>query len=572
MTRPTGRVPPRILAQASRRLLSHEQGTITKSREHKTTVALAYPNSYYVGMSNLGFQCVYRLINDIPQALCERAFLPEPEEQRELRRTRHPLFSLESSRPLRDFDMVAFSLSFENDYPAILDVLELASIPLARDRRNGTYPLIIAGGVCAFLNPEPLADFIDLFVIGEAEEVLPRLITAYHDHREQGTAREDMLAELARIEGIYVPSLYEVRYHPSGTIESFAPRGNATPRVRRAVAASLDRYPAQSAVITPLTEFSNMFLLEVSRGCPYACNFCCLGSVYRPVRKRSLASLTAAATRAITANARIGLIGATLSDHPDLTSLCAFILEQGGSFSVTSLRIDLVNEDFIQLLKQSGHQTITLAPETGSERMRRVIHKNLSDQQIFKTLQILAAYRFRHIKLYFLIGLPGETASDIDGISDLTRRIQHHLIKANPRSRHPESITLSINPFIPKPGTPFQWHPFEEVASLQAKLKRIKNSLKKEKKVTVTWDLPKWSYLQCLLSRGDRRVGKILLAAHELGGNFLKAYRQVDVNPDFYVYRERPLDEVLPWDFIEHGVSKEALAEAYKRALSQAML
>jgi radical SAM superfamily enzyme YgiQ (UPF0313 family) len=520
-------------------------------------------------MSNLGFQCIYRLINSIPEALCERAFLPEPEEQQELRRARHPLFCLESFHPLRDFDMVAFSLSFENDYPAVLTMLELAAIPLARDRRDDRYPLIIAGGVCAFLNPEPLADFIDLFIIGEGEEVLPRLIAAYRDHQDRATARGDMLAALARIEGIYVPALYEVSYHPSGTIASFVPRESAPPRITRAVASSLDRHPAHSAIITPFTEFSSMFLMEVSRGCPHGCNFCCLGSAYRPVRKRSLASLTATAALGMKAQCKIGLIGATLSDHPDLTSLCAFILEGGGSFSVTSLRIDLVNEDFIRLLKQSGHQTITLAPETGSEHLRKIIDKNLSDEQIFKTLEIIAAYRFRHIKLYFLIGLPGETASDIDCICDLTRRIQHHLIKANPRARHPESITLSINAFIPKPGTPFQWHPFEEIASLQAKLKAIKNSLKKEKKVTVTWDLPKWSYLQCLLSRGDRRVGKILMAAHELGGSFLKAYRQVDVNPDFYVYRQRSLAEVLPWDFIDHGVRKEALAEAYKRSLSR---
>ncbi len=570
MTRPTGRVPPRILAKAFSRLLAHEQGTIRKSREQRTAVALVYPNSYYVGMSNLGFQCIYRLLNSLPEGVCERAFLPERDEQHELRRSRHPLFSLESFRPLRDFDIVAFSLSFENDYPSVLTVLELAAIPFLRSRRNDTYPLIIAGGVCTFLNPEPLAEFIDLFVIGEGEEVLPRLITEFHHHRDRGTAREIVLAELAQIEGIYVPELYEVRYHSAGTIASFLPRGDAPPRIRRAAPASLDRHPAHSAIITPFTEFSSMFLMEVSRGCPYGCYFCCLGSAYRPVRKRSLESLTATAALGMEAGCKIGLIGPTLSDHPQLTSLCEFILEGGGTFSVTSLRIDLVNEEFIRLLKRSGHQTITLAPETGSEHLRRIIHKSLSDEQIFKTLEIIAAYRFRHIKLYFLIGLPGETPFDIDCISELTKKIQHHLLKANPRSRYPESIALSINAFIPKPGTPFQWHPFEEIASLQAKLKRIKNSLKKEKKVTVTWDLPKWSYLQCLLSRGDRRVGKILMAAHELGGSFLKAYRQVDVNPDFYVHRQRSLDEVLPWDFIDHGVSKEALAEAYNR--SRAMM
>lgn len=564
------RLPPRILAQSASRLLSAEHGTIRKSWEQTTAVALIYPNSYYVGMSNLGFQCTYALLNNLPGTLCERAFLPEDDEQQELLRARHPLFSLESYHPLRDFDIAAFSLSFENDYPAVLTILSLATIPLLSSRRDDTHPLIIAGGVCTFLNPEPLAEFIDLFIIGEAEEVLPRFIASYQELRQEGTARERLLEHCAQMPGLYVPSLYEVRYHPSGTVQSFIPRAAAPPRVTRAVTSSLDRYPTHSAIITPHTEFGNMFLMEVSRGCMYRCRFCCLTACYQPLRRRSLESLTAAAAIGLRHNCRIGLIGATLADHPQLTSLCASILDQGGTFSVTSMRMDLVNEAFIELLSRSGHQTITLAPETGSERLRKVIHKGLTDEQIVRTIELMSAYRFRHLKLYFLIGLPTETASDIAAISELTKRIQHQFLKSRPRSRYPESITLSINAFIPKPGTPFQWHPFEEIASLQAKLKQIKNSLKKEKKVVVTWDLPKWSYLQCLLSRGDRRVSRILTAAHALGGNFAQAYRQVDVNPDFYVYRERALDEVFPWDFIDHGVSKESLAAAYTASRAKA--
>jgi radical SAM superfamily enzyme YgiQ (UPF0313 family) len=311
-----------------------------------------------------------------------------------------------------------------------------------------------------------------------------------------------------------------------------------------------------------------MFLMEVSRGCSHRCNFCAIGCVYQPYRKRSLEKLKETAIIGLKQHLKIGLIGATLSDHPQITSLCSFIIKEGGKFSATSMRIDLFDEESIRQFKKSGAQTITLAPETGSERLRRVINKHLSDKQIFDTLEMIAYHRFRYLKLYFLIGLPTEEAEDIEQLIELTKKIKHHLVKSQPRSRYPETITLSINPFIPKPSTPFQWHPFEHITSLKNKLRKIQKSLNKERKIVVTWDLPKWGYLQCLLSRGDRRVGKILMAAHHLEGNFLKAYRQVDINPDFYTYRQRELDEILPWDFIDHGVNKKSLIPIYKKALA----
>jgi len=520
-------------------------------------------------MSNLGFQGVYQLLNNLPDTLCERAFLPEPEEQWELTRSRRVLFSLESYHPLPAFHLIAFSLSFENDYANILTILKLAKIPLLSTERGDEYPLIIAGGICIFLNPEPLANFIDLFIIGEAEEILPELISTYQDYRDKPISKEALLTHLAQIEGVYVPRFYQVHYGTSGKIEYFKSRGEVPSKIKRRITKHLEHFPTYSSIVTPHTEFSKMFLMEVSRGCSHRCRFCAIGCVYQPYRKRRLEELKATATLGLEQNLKIGLIGATLSDHPQITSLCNFIIQEGGKFSATSMRIDLVDEGLIKLLKKSGHQTITLAPETGSERLRRVINKHLSDEQIFNTLEMIAEYRFRYLKLYFLIGLPTEKTEDIEQLIELIKKIKHHLTKSLPHSRYPKTITLSINPFIPKPSTPFQWHPLEHVTTLKNKLKKIQKSLKKEKKVVVTWDLPKWSYLQCLLSRGDRRVGKILMTAHHLGGSWLQAYKQVDINPDFYTYRQRELDEIFPWDFIDHGVNKQFLASEYQKALME---
>jgi radical SAM family uncharacterized protein len=561
------RLPSRILVQNNRRLLSQEKGTIKKSWEGKSSVVLVYPNRYFLGMSNLGFQSTYQLFNNLPNTVCERAFLPEQDEQHELIRSRTSLCSLESFRPLRDFDIIAFSLSFENDYPAILSILQFAGIPFTSAERANRYPLIIAGGICTFFNPEPLAEFIDLFVIGEAEEVLPHLMENYQNYHTASVSRQDLLTRLSSEEGIYVPQLYEVTYNPLGTIKSFSPKDKAPPTIKRKYTKQLDRFPACSVITTPETEFANMFLMEVTRGCVHRCNFCSIGCVYTPYRFRSLEKLKETATKGLKQKHKIGLIGATLADYPHIHALCKFIIEKGGKFSATSMRVDLLDEELIKLMKHSGNQTITLAPETGSERLRTVIGKNLSNKQIITTVNMIAQYQFRFLKLYFLIGLPTEEPEDIDQLIELTKRIQHHTIKSHPRSRALETITLSINPFIPKPGTPFQWHPFENINSLKAKLKKIRNSFKKDKTISVTWDLPKWSYLQCLLSRGDRRVGKILAAAHDQEGNFQKAFKQVDINPDFYIYRQRELDEMLPWDFIDHGFSRDVLSKTYQKTL-----
>ncbi|MDX1778656.1 MAG: radical SAM protein, partial [Thermodesulfobacteriota bacterium] len=386
------RLPPRIFAQNNRRLLSLEKGTIKKSWEGKSSVVLAYPNRYFLGMSNLGFQSTYQLFNNLPNTVCERAFLPEQDEQHEFIRSQTPLCSFESLRPLGEFDIIAFSLSFENDYPAILSILKLAAIPFTSAERGNRYPLIIAGGICTFFNPEPLAEFIDLFVIGEAEEVLPKLIENYQNYHSTSGSREDLLTRLASEGGIYLPQLYEVTYNPSGTIKSFSPKGKAPPTIQRKYTRQLDRFPVCSVITTPETEFADMFLMEVTRGCTHRCNFCAIGCVYTPYRVRSLEKLKETATKGLGQKYKIGLIGATLADYPHINDLCKFIIEEGGKFSSTSMRVDLLDEELIKLMKHSGHQTITLAPETGSERLRRVLGKNLSNRQIYATVKTVAQH------------------------------------------------------------------------------------------------------------------------------------------------------------------------------------
>lgn len=518
------------------RLLSQEEGTIYKSGEGRIRIALVYPNTYYIGMSNLGFQVVYHLLNQIPGCSCERAFLPDHTSLDEFKRSATPLFSLESQTPLNQFNILAFSLSFENDYPNVLSILDLAKIPILKEDRDERYPLIMGGGIAAMLNPEPLSDFFDLFIIGEAEEVLPEFFDRYQ--KLAMVSRETQLIEISQIEGVYVPSLYHIHYSENGYIEERIAEGNAPVRVKRRWIRDLDQFPTHSHIFTPHTEFGDTFILEVNRGCMWGCRFCAAGFVYQPYRKRERKKLTEAIKPAFITQRKIGLLGTAVSDYLELGELCRLIVEQGGKISLSSLRMNSFHPDIIMSLKKSGHRTVSLAPETGSERLRRVINKGLPDEKIFNAVKVLVEYRIPILKLYFMVGLPTEQEEDIEAIIDLTKKIKHQVLKEGKGGKYLERITLSINPFVPKPHTPFQWAPLDGVNNLREKLKKIKAGLKKEEKVVVTYDLPKWAYIQTLLSRGDRRVGKILLILHEGGGDWSRALKQVAVNPDFYVYRE----------------------------------
>lgn len=547
----------------------NESGSISKPQEGKLRIALAFPNTYYVGMSNLGLQIIYRQLNRSADVACERAFLPDGKIVKHQEYGRKPLASLETHQPLNSFHVIAFSVSFETDYLNILAMLKLARLAPLRKERSAAAPLIIGGGVALFLNPEPLADIFDLFMIGEGEEVIEEFLDVLRQERD-GTrwVKPDPKA-FAHIAGVYVPAGYRVTYRPDGTIKSFSAAPGFPDTITRRWVADLNRFSGRSCLSTPDTEFADMALVEVSRGCPRRCRFCAAGHVYRPYRIRTWETLEREIISNPPPHNRIGLLGAAVGDHPDLTRMVHLIAAHGGTASVSSLRVDALSEELVERLRESRHLSFTVAPETGSERLRQVIAKDLTNAEIFAAVALLARHKITRLKLYFLIGLPAERDEDIEAIIDLTRRIKHAYYKEVRGEKWLKQITVSVSLFIPKPGTPFQWHPFADIGELKRKLKIVSAGLKKEQKVLVTHEIPKWAYVQALMSRGDRRTSAFLMKALETGGNWLRAMRDVTLNPDFYVYRQRSREELFPWDFIDHGVAKDILWHEYQSALQE---
>ena len=560
------------LVQKAKDILEKERGTIQKKWGGKITVCLLYPNSYHVGMSNLGFQTLYRILNAQDDVVCERAFLPDPEALQLYRDTQTPLFSLESQKPLSGFDILAFSISFENDFLNVLTLLELAHLPLESRLREGRYPWVIGGGVAVFLNPEPITEFFDLFILGEAEEVLGEFLEAWrHTFLDRGgREKDDVLVNLSRVEGVYIPKFYRVIYGEDGKITAMDPEPGFPKKVKRRWVPKLDQFPTRSALFTPDTEFRDMALVEMNRGCPRGCRFCAACFVYHPFRNRSLSLLESISKEALLEEHRIGLTGTAISDHPQLLPLCQSILSQQGGISLSSLRADAVTPPLVQCLKGGKERTVAIAPEAGSERLRRMVKKGYREEEILKSVDTLVENGVSKIKCYFLVGLPTETDEDVKEILYLAKRIRHRILSGQKDGRKKWRLVLSVNPFIPKPATPFQWAPLEEVGGLKKKLKMIQKGIQREKGMEMIHDLPKWAYIQALLSRGDRRVGKILMASHRHQGNWRQAFQETDINPDFYVYRKRDLDEVFPWDFIDHDIPKERLREEYVKAMKEA--
>ncbi len=558
------------LIQKARQTLEKEKGTVRKSWGSKFSICLIYPNSYHVGMSNLGFQTLYHLLNLEEDIVCERAFLPAPEDLQEHHQTRTPLFSLESQRPLSEFDILAFSISFENDFLNILSILDLARVPIESRHRGRGNPLVMAGGVSVFLNPEPLSQFFDLFILGEAEEVIGEFLEAYRLHFSGRQKKDDLLKKLVEIEGVYIPKFYQVTYQEDGRIEAMDPQPGFPPKVKRRWVREIDRFSTRSTLFTPDTELRRMALVEVNRGCPRGCRFCAACFVYHPFRSRSLPVLESLSKEGLSEEHRIGLTGTAVSDYPHLVPLCENILLKRGGISLASLRVDAISDPLAQCLRESEIQSVSIAPEAGTERLRKVLRKGYTEEEILKSVDILVEHGLLQIKCYFLIGLPSETDEDVKAILDLARQIRHRILSKRKGEKGRWNIVLSVNPFIPKPATPFQWLPLEEVGELKRKLKMIQRGLKGERGIEMIHDLPKWAYIQTLFSKGDRKVGKILMAAHQSQGDWSRALRETNFNPDFYVYRWRDLDEIFPWDFIDHGISKEVLRKEYIKAMDEA--
>jgi radical SAM superfamily enzyme YgiQ (UPF0313 family) len=425
-------------------------------------------------------------------------------------------------------------------------------------------PLVMAGGAALFLNPEPVADFMDLVAVGEAEALLPSLLELLTAEGSGG--REELLRNASQLAGIYVPLFFGAEYEGPKTVTVKSHHG-APHRVKRAWEPQLDGHSTSSELLTPATEFADMYLIELSRGCPRGCRFCAAGFIYLPYRQRSLEEIKAEVAKGLARREKLGLVGAAVSDYRGIGELCRHILEQGGKVSVSSLRIDALDEDMIEVLKASGHKTVALAPEGGSQRLRDLIKKGISEEDILAACNLLIGRGILNLKLYFIIGLPTETAADLEEMVGLVQKIRERVIDAARRNRRLGSVNLSVNPFVPKPFTPFQWCGMEEIKSLERKGRFLQKALGPLSNVRMQMESPKDAYLQALLSRGDRRLSRLLVRAHELG-SWKRAAKELSLDTDLLVYRDIPLDELLPWDVIESG-DRERLVREYLLAFGE---
>ena len=549
-------------------ILENETGYVKKNWGTYNTVCLAYPNQYRTGMANLGFQTVYKIFNAQPSFLCERVFLSDSGGDASVSGAAG-IFSLENQKSIAEFDILAFSVSFENDYPNILKIMDLAGIPLLAKDRSEKYPLIVGGGIAMTLNPEPLADFCDLCILGEAEDVLPEFCHFFEEARRLGHDRRTFLKDLQKqVNNIYVPALYEVQYSEDSKIVSVKPRDEGLPeKIKIKHIKDINSFRTEEVISASGTEMEDMFLMEVNRGCARGCRFCAASFVYRPVRFRGSSEIMATVDSGLKIKNKIGLVGTAVSDHPDLINICEYIIAQKAQAGLGSLRIDRISEKIVDLIKANGIETVALAPEAGSQRMRDVLRKGITEADILDAVTMLVKKDIPNLRLYFMVGLPNEEGSDIDAIIELVGKIQHHIRNCFQGKKKFRRITLSVNQFIPKPATPFQWCFLENVSIAGKKIKKIENAFRRERQIKVIHDVPKWNYIQALLSLGDRRVSEILMEVNRLGGNWSQALKEVNINPDFYVYRPKKIDEVLPWDFIDLGVSKKALISEYNKAL-----
>ena len=537
----------------ARDMLSREVGYVRKPHEGKLRVALAFPNTYFVGMSNLGFQTIYRLFNDQPDIVCERVFLPPKQELQRLLESGTRILTLESQTPVSEFDAFAFSVSFEWDYTNVLTMLRLAGLPLRAHDRSERHPLVVIGGAVTFVNPEPLALFADVIAAGEGEALVPSLLEAFN----AAESRDALLGQLAGKRGFYVPSFYDVEYAADGTIARFvAKAGTGAPSVvRKAALRTTDAVdPPATTIFTPDTEFGARFLVEVVRGCANLCRFCWAGYNYLPVRPFPTERILELARNARTYSSKAGLVSIALCDHPDIEHILRSLKEMGYSISPASLRLDDLTPTIVSLLKESGERTLTIAPETGSDRLRRVINKTITNDEILDRAELIFSSGIENLKLYFMIGLPSETDDDLVAIRDLTIELREVMLRhARARGRIGR-IVASVNPLVPKPSTAYQWLPMERTDVIEQRMKRLRSLVADLDNVYFNIKSERHSYYQALLSLGDRRVAPAIEAAERNGGQWRRAVNEAGVDGDFYIFRDRSADATLPWDIIDGGM------------------
>ncbi|MFC1967221.1 radical SAM protein [Chloroflexota bacterium] len=519
--------------------LTREQGTVIKDWGGRMPVALAYPNSYYLGMSNLGIHTVYGLLNSRREVVCERVFLEKDGAGNPIA----PV-AVESGRPLRDFSVIAFSVSYELDYFNVVSMLRAASIPLRAADRDESHPLVIAGGPCITANPMPLAPFFDCLCIGEAEAILPGLLPALLDGIND--KRQDLLKGLAATPGLYVPACH-----------------NGNPVIRQWTK-NLDEHPSVSVVLTPDTELGSLYLIEAERGCSHGCRFCLVGTVFSPMRFRSTEKLLEQAGFGLQYRKRIGLVGPAVSDHPQIEEIIDGLLAMGGELSISSLRIGAKSGRLLPGLIKGGVQTVTMAPEAGSQRMRDIINKGISEEEILTAIDNAAASGIRQLKLYFIIGLPGETDEDVQAIIDLTLAGKAMIEKRKSGTR----LTLNIAPFVPKAGTPFQWLPVAPLPVLNQRLAWLKKALPPQG-IRINSESPAWSQVQAVLSRGDSAIAGVLTDIEEMTlAGWRRAAEKNNLDIDYYAHRKWDRDTELPWGFIDSGIKPEKPGREMGKALN----